>query len=540
MNNDLYKTLGISRSATAREIKKRYRQLLTTGGESGVTTEQIEAAYQVLSDTLQRTEYDLSLETAHQTTEQSSVESKEEVEEIAAQPRDLSEEKPPSVSIRNSSSSNAMSRRRNKESQRQKIGLVVALLLGLFAAGPVAIVILKVGFSVDILGLWDESNPNPATNTDIALLKNEKEAATKEAATKEAATKEAATKEEADADPVSENQPDDQEKLKKDDQQGGKTEDQRLEVPPEKDVAIAKKQLEELFLADFLEANKLEDRETKRKTIRDLINKLTQSVDLTQPADAYALYDSALAMGLLIYDVELCDSIVDQMSNVFNQSKLEILDKKIRDHQKETKENTPKGNLKDQLIEMADIYGYMHAVAEHHFQFSKALFYIDQEIAIYRSKQINNAVEKLVEELIVRRNLTEIRLQYKNNFENAFRSLKEMKLSAIKASLPMGLYDIVILNDWLSGATKLRQCDDEFYQAAANFELIALKDTATADQQAAAAESWQAFLSEKQGLDDLISEIIINRVTYWYKRALPNLKGISKLAADRWLNEHPD
>ena len=171
MKNDLYKTLGISRSATAREIKKRYRQLLTTGGESDVTTEQIEAAYQVLSDPLQRTEYDLSLETAHQTTEQSSVESKEEVEEIAAQPRDLSEEKPPSVSIRNSSSSNAMSRRRNKESQRQKIGLVVALLLGLFAAGPVAIVTLKVGFSVDILGLWDESNPNPATNTDIALLK---------------------------------------------------------------------------------------------------------------------------------------------------------------------------------------------------------------------------------------------------------------------------------------------------------------------------------------------------------------------------------
>ena len=68
MNNDLYKTLGISRSATAREIKKRYRQLLTTGGESGVTTEQIEAAYQVLSDPLQRTEYDLSLETSPQTT----------------------------------------------------------------------------------------------------------------------------------------------------------------------------------------------------------------------------------------------------------------------------------------------------------------------------------------------------------------------------------------------------------------------------------------------------------------------------------------
>ena len=540
MKNDLYKTLGISRSATAREIKKRYRQLLTTDGESGVTTEQIEAAYQVLSDPLQRTEYDLSLETAHQTTEQSSVESKEEVEEIAAPPRDLSEEKPPSVSIRNYSSSNAMSRRRNKESQRQKIGLVVALLLGLFAAGPVAIVILKVGFSVDILGLWDESNPNPATNTDIALLKIEKEAAAKEAAAKEEAAKE-----EADADPVSENQPDDEEKLKKDDKEDGKTEDQRLEVPSEKDRAIAKKQLQELFLADFREANKLEDRETKKKTIRLLINKLTQSVDLTQPADTYALYDSALAMGLLIYDVELCDSIVDRMSSVFNQSKFEILDKKIGqfrtegqfiDHQKESKENTPTGNLKDQLIEMADIYGYMYAVAEHHFQFSKALFYIDQEIAIYRSIQIKNAVE----ELIVRRNLTEIRLQYKNNFENAFRSLKEMELSAIKASLPMGLYDIVILNDWLSGATKLRQCDDEFYQAAANFELIALKDTATADQQADAAESWQAFLSEKQGLDDLISEIIINRVTYWYKRALPNLKGISKLAADRWLNEHPE
>ena len=318
-----------------------------------------------------------------------------------------------------------------------------------------------------------------------------------------------------------------------------------MEVPSEKDRAIAKKQLQELFLADFREANKLEDRETKKKTIRLLINKLTQSVDLTQPADTYALYDSALAMGLLIYDVELCDSIVDRMSSVFNQSKFEILDKKIGqfrtegqfiDHQKESKENTPTGNLKDQLIEMADIYGYMYAVAEHHFQFSKALFYIDQEIAIYRSIQIKNAVE----ELIVRRNLTEIRLQYKNNFENAFRSLKEMELSAIKASLPMGLYDIVILNDWLSGATKLRQCDDEFYQAAANFELIALKDTATADQQADAAESWQAFLSKKQGLDDLISEIIINRVTYWYKRALPNLKGISKLAADRWLNEHPE
>jgi len=101
-----------------------------------------------------------------------------------------------------------------------------------------------------------------------------------------------------------------------------------------------------------------------------------------------------------------------------------------------------------------------------------------------------------------------------------------------KCNQEAGKFYCFFKGDWQKGIANLALGDDAELKAVARQEL---KGAATAAQQKKLGDMWQALL---KGQDGIVNENIEHRVALWYRRALPGLRGISKLSVEQWLATH--
>lgn len=592
MTRNLYAILGVSHDASPREIKKRYRQLLSAGFASSDEGAEIEDAYAVLSDVLQRSAYDSTLQDAIQSpveVTQSELDATDTAQISKTDPvptsltsadsalvpqapshldsptaATLGTETSNSVArtepvfpMARSSTSKAMRRRRSAMGKSQSVRTFMSILIGVIAAGPIAIVILKVGFSVDVLGLWEESAIKPIKgNGNLATKSHEspeipsKQSDTVEASQKvEAVSSDTVDESETPIDPFGSNEgspnideegtpnqvsePNDKVDEPKEDVA---TPDSRFEVPPVEEVKAAQARLSAIFLSKFESIQSLENDAEKTQSIRELGNELLKVIDPGKATDAYALYDSALNMACINLDLPFIEHIANQASQNFKISPYEIIDRKIRENSAPDKDDwfSRLGKKKTQLLKIAEIFGYMHALAEQQFMFEEALVYLDKQIDLLKSIR----EFKQQDAFKLKRMSTTTRIGYKDDYDQAIKDLKEDKTSVAKANLPAGLFHIVIHREWQTGSAYLASCENRILQTAGNAESVALQANASPDDKAVAAEGWRAVLSQPN-LDFLLSQTITDRVSHWYAEAISELTGINKLEAERWLEEHP-
>jgi hypothetical protein len=94
-----------------------------------------------------------------------------------------------------------------------------------------------------------------------------------------------------------------------------------------------------------------------------------------------------------------------------------------------------------------------------------------------------------------------------------------------QANLVLGRYLCFNRNRWVDGLPYLAKVSDPILRELAQMELAAANDAAVMMK---LADGWWEFPDDK---DEIVQTEAQGRAAYWYKRALPNLSGLKKVAA---------
>lgn len=290
--------------------------------------------------------------------------------------------------------------------------------------------------------------------------------------------------------------------------------DERLPIPDEASLAKSLQLIRDLYKPEF-------DRSATREQQADSARKLLEQASATaqDPVGRYALFSAAVQIAVDADDLAVACRAVDEMSRHYRLDAREMKSAILAKISGLPRTKIENQNLAGNLLAAID-----EAIAARDYEMAKQL----AALALDGARKARDG--RLVRQVTARSEEIEKAVQTQRDYERVLAALQRDPADA-DANLAAGVHQCFHQEDWEAGLPLLARGSDSVLKSLAQREL---QGVASPTDMVDVADRWHAAGQRNQKLP---AAAISKRAEYWYRRALPQLSGMTKVRVEKRLEE---